>query len=173
VGEDVTPNRLATISASEKRTGSWITLHLVGQENGNVELCVVLAMSNIKDLLPSTFSDVRQLGQELIEFLLAFVQLTTTGVVNSEERHDAVDDEEAILVANEELSDLVQELHLVLRVDGTSVGDVVLSCAMLTTCGKNDANELTGLGIDAETLSDLGNPLWSEGAFRICGIRSE
>jgi hypothetical protein len=69
---------------------------------------------------------MRQLGQELIELLLALIEFTTTGVVDAEKRHDTVDDEKAVLVPDEELCDLVQQLHLMLRVDGSSVGDVVL-----------------------------------------------
>lgn len=41
-----------------------------------------------------------QLREELIELLLALIQLTTTGIVDAEESHDAVDNEEAILVAH-------------------------------------------------------------------------
>lgn len=73
-----------------------------------------------------TLSNVRQLRQELVELLLALVQLATTGVVDAEESHDAVDDEQAVLVADKELGDLVQQLHLVFRVDSASVCDVVL-----------------------------------------------
>lgn len=39
-----------------------------------------------------------QLREELIELLLALIQLTTTGIVDAEESHDAVDNEEAILL---------------------------------------------------------------------------
>jgi len=38
-------DRLATICTSEKSTCSWVALHLVSQEDGNIELCVVLAMA--------------------------------------------------------------------------------------------------------------------------------
>jgi hypothetical protein len=78
-----------------------------------------------------TFSDVGQLRQELVELLLALIQLATARVINSKECHDAVDNKEAVLVADKELGNLVQELHLVLRVDGTSVCDVVLRYALL------------------------------------------
>jgi hypothetical protein len=72
-----------------------------------------------------------QLRKELVELLLALVQLTTASIVDSEQGHDTVDDEKSILVSNEELGDLVQELHLVLRIDGSSVCDVVLSWMLL------------------------------------------
>jgi hypothetical protein len=69
---------------------------------------------------------MRQLREELVELLLTLVELTTTGVVDAEECHDTVDYEETILVADEELRDLVQQLHLMLGIDSASVGDVVL-----------------------------------------------
>ena len=72
-----------------------------------------------------------QLRQKLIELLLALVQLSTACVVDAEESHDAIDDEQAVLVTDEELGDLVQELHLVFGVDSTSVSDVVLGCPVL------------------------------------------
>lgn len=67
-----------------------------------------------------------ELREELVEFLLPFIELTTPGVVNTEESHDAVDDQESVLVADEKLGDLVQELHLVLRIDSASIRNVVL-----------------------------------------------
>jgi hypothetical protein len=74
-----------------------------------------------------TFSNVRQLGEELVELLLTFVQLSSASVVNSEEGHDTVDDQQTILVAHEILGNFVEKLHLMFGVDSTSVGDVVLS----------------------------------------------
>lgn len=58
--------------------------------------------------------------------MLTLVELTTASIVNTEQCHDAVDDEQTVLVTDEELGDLVQKLHLMLRVDGTGVSDVVL-----------------------------------------------
>jgi hypothetical protein len=77
-----------------------------------------------------TFGNMRQLGKELVELLLALIEFTTTRVVDTEERHDAVDDEKAVLVPDKELCDLVQQLHLMLRVDSTSISDVVLGYNM-------------------------------------------
>jgi hypothetical protein len=130
VGEDVTTDGLAAICTSEESACSGIALDLVGQEHGDVELCITLVVPYVERISWHTFSDVRQLREKLVELLLTLVELTTTGVVDTEESHDAVDDEEAILVADEELCDFVQELHLVLRVDSTSVGDVVLGYTM-------------------------------------------
>ena len=67
-----------------------------------------------------------ELREELVEFLLPLIQLTTPSIVDTKERHDAVDDQKPVLIANEELCDFVQELHLVLRIDSASVRDVVL-----------------------------------------------
>ena len=98
-----------------------------------------------------TFSDMRQLREELVEFLLTLIQLSTSHVVHPEQCHDAVDDQETVLVADEEFSNLVEELKLVLRVDSSSIGDVVLGC----------------LRIHTEALCDLGDPLGPEGAFGV------
>jgi hypothetical protein len=38
MGKNMSTNRLTTIGSGEESTCSWITLHLVGQENGDVEL---------------------------------------------------------------------------------------------------------------------------------------
>jgi hypothetical protein len=130
MGKDMTSNRLATISASKESTCAWITLHLVGQENGDVELWTMLVVSSSLFMRP-TFGDMCQLRQELVELLLPLIQFTTASVVDSKKRHDAVNDEETVLVTNKELGDLVQELHLVLGVDRTSVSDVVLGCTVL------------------------------------------
>jgi hypothetical protein len=69
---------------------------------------------------------MRKLRQELIELLLTLVELTTASIVDAEQCHDAIDDKQTVFVADEELGDLVQKLHLMLRVDGTGVCDVVL-----------------------------------------------
>lgn len=44
---------------------------------------------------------VCELRQELIEFLLSVRKLATAAVVDAKASHDAVDDEEAVLVAGE------------------------------------------------------------------------
>jgi hypothetical protein len=38
MGEDVAADRLSTVSPREESTGSWVTLDLIGQEHGNIEL---------------------------------------------------------------------------------------------------------------------------------------
>jgi hypothetical protein len=68
-----------------------------------------------------------QFREELVELLLAFIELTTANIVDAEQSHDAVDDEETVLVADKVLGDLVEKLHLMFRVGGASVGDVLLS----------------------------------------------
>ena len=44
---------------------------------------------------------MRQLREELIQFLLPVCQLAAAAVVDAEAGHDAVDDEEAVFVAGE------------------------------------------------------------------------
>lgn len=77
---------------------------------------------------------MRQLRKKLIQLLLALIQLTAASVVDSKEGHDAIDDEETILISHEELSNLVQELHLMLGVDSTSVSDIVLGFVLSARC---------------------------------------
>jgi hypothetical protein len=60
------------------------------------------------------FSDVRQLGKELIEFLLTLIELATADVVDAKECHDTVDDEKTVFVTDEVLGNFVQKLHLML-----------------------------------------------------------
>jgi hypothetical protein len=128
MSKDVTANRFATICAGEESTRTWIALHLVGQENSDIEFWdTSMRRGDIGPYIRHTFSDMRQLRKKLVELLLALVQFTTASVVDSEQGHDAVNDEKSVFVTNEELGDLVQELHLVLGVDSPSVGDVVLS----------------------------------------------
>jgi hypothetical protein len=128
VSKDVATDGLATICTSKESACSRIALDLIGQEDRDVELCTILVTPYIRSISHRTFSDVGQLREELVELLLSLVELATTGVVDTEESHDTVDDEEAVLVADEELGDFVQELHLVLGVDGASVSNVVLGC---------------------------------------------
>jgi hypothetical protein len=118
-----------------------------------------------------TFSNMRQFGKKLVEFLLSLVQFSSTSVVNSKEGHDAVDNEETVLIPDEELGNLVQKLHLMLGVDSTSVGDVVLRYAPLVRCSTG-ADIRTCLRIDPKSLSNLSNSLWPEGTFRVCDAQS-
>lgn len=67
-----------------------------------------------------------QLRKKLVKLLLALIQFATASIVDTEEGHNAVDDKETVFVANKELGDLVQKLHLMFRIDGAGVGDVIL-----------------------------------------------
>ena len=55
-----------------------------------------------------------KLRQELVELLLTVGKLAATAEVNSEACHDAVDDEEAVLVARELRRKGVEKLELML-----------------------------------------------------------
>jgi hypothetical protein len=68
-----------------------------------------------------------QFREELVKLLLALIKLATTDIVDAEQGHDAVDNEEAVLVTDEVFSNLVEELHLMLRINGASVSNVFLS----------------------------------------------
>lgn len=61
---------------------------------------------------------VRQLRQELVQFLLSVRQLAAAAVVDAETGHDAVDYEQTVLVAGEGGGERVQEFELVLSLGG-------------------------------------------------------
>ena len=52
-------------------------------------------------MLRVTFGHMRQLGEELVELLLAIGKFSTAAVVDSEAVHYAVDDEKTKFVAGE------------------------------------------------------------------------
>jgi hypothetical protein len=58
-----------------------------------------------------------------------------------------------------------------LRVNGSSISDVVLGYMLLGKHSRHHARTLTGLWVNAETLSNLRYPLRPECAFGICGTR--
>ncbi len=70
---------------------------------------------------------MRQLTQELIQFLLPVRQLAPAAEIDAETRHDAVDDEQAVVICCEVCAERVEEFELVLAVQGAAVGDVFLS----------------------------------------------
>jgi hypothetical protein len=51
---------------------------------------------------------MRQFRQELIELLLTLTQFTATGIVDSEQSHDAVNYQETVFIADEELRHFVK-----------------------------------------------------------------
>ncbi len=62
-----------------------------------------------------TFCHVCQPGQKLIQFLLSIRQLATAAVIHAEAVHDAVDDEESVLIAGELHRQGIEQLQLVLQ----------------------------------------------------------
>lgn len=81
MGKNVTTDRFASVGACEQSAGSRVRLHLVDDQDRDVEL----------------FSHLTELAQMLAKLALALVQLSTAMVVVSEVSHDAVDDEESVL----------------------------------------------------------------------------
>ena len=63
--------------------------------------------------------------------MLALFELASADIVDAEECHDAVDDEETILVAHKEFGNLVEKFHLVLRVGSAGIRDIVLGWVVL------------------------------------------
>jgi hypothetical protein len=55
-----------------------------------------------------------QLGEKLVELLLALIEFTTTCVIDTEKSHDAVDDKQPVLIANEKFGDFIEKFHLML-----------------------------------------------------------
>ena len=55
-----------------------------------------------------------QLGQKLIELLLTICKFSTTTVVHTETVHNAVDDEETILITCKRLGKCIKQLQLML-----------------------------------------------------------
>jgi hypothetical protein len=49
-----------------------------------------------------------QLREELVQFLLSLIELSTAYVVYSEKRHDTVNDEKTVFVAHKEFGDLIE-----------------------------------------------------------------
>lgn len=65
---------------------------------------------------------MRQLRQELIEFLLAIGQFPTATVVDAEAVHYTVNDEEAVFVGCKTRGESVQQFQLVLKKKGVNWG---------------------------------------------------
>ena len=65
-----------------------------------------------------------QPAQELVQLLLPIRQLPTPAVIDAEEGHDAVDDQEAVFVCRKRLIEDVEEFELVLAVLRARVEDV-------------------------------------------------
>lgn len=133
MSNDMPADWLPPICTSEQRRSTRITLHLVRHESHQVEL----------------FSHLGQLAEELTELLLTLAELTTADVVDAEEGHQAVDDEEAVLAGGELLGEVGEAFGLALAVGNTALDDVFVGC----------------LGLDAEALGDLDDALGAEGAF--------
>ena len=129
MGQDVAADRLATVCTCEESAGSGIALHLVRHKDSDIEFWKCVSVHSAPRLIEEnpvglTFGNVRQFRQKLIELLLTLIELTATDVVDTEQGHDAVDDEETVLVVHEILGNLVEKLHLMLRIDRTSISDV-------------------------------------------------
>ncbi|KAF2770240.1 hypothetical protein EJ03DRAFT_77363 [Teratosphaeria nubilosa] len=141
MSQDMTTDRLSAVCTGEKRTGTWITLDLICHEDRQVEL----------------FGHGSKAAEMHIELLLSFTELATSGVIDTEERHDGVDDEEAEVASGKLLSELGQELVLMLAVLGTCSTDVLVR----------------SLRVQAKAFSDLDNALRTEGSLGVCRVSFE
>lgn len=74
-------NRLASVGTGKQGAGTRIRLDLIDDQDSDVEL----------------FGHLAEFTEVLAEFSLTFVQLAAAVEVVAEVRHDAVDDEKAVL----------------------------------------------------------------------------
>lgn len=102
-------NRLPSIRTSKERRSTRITLNLVRDINGNIKL----------------LGHMRELAHHLVELLLTVSEFAAAAEVDAEAGHDTVDYEKAELVGGEVDGEVVEELELVLGVEGAAVDDVV------------------------------------------------
>ena len=96
-------------------------------KNADIELCAKCVNQSVYSELLKDFHTLRHMAQptqELIELLLPIRQLATPTIVNSKQRHDAVDNQEAVFVRSKRLVEGVEKLELVLAVLCTRVKDV-------------------------------------------------
>ena len=116
---------LAAVGTCEQRACSGIRLHLIRQEDGEVEL--------LRHLL--------ELAQVEIETLLSLAEFSTTEVVDTEECTDAVDDEQTELTTRELFAERSEEIGLMFAVPGTSDGDVLHSRVRVGTEALRDLDD--------------------------------
>lgn len=57
---------------------------------------------------------MRQLGKKLVELLLAIGEFSAPAVIDAETSHDAVDDEQTVLVGREVCRKSIEKLKLML-----------------------------------------------------------
>jgi len=110
-------NRLTTVHTGEHRARTWVTLDLVGHQHADVVL-----LCHERDLL-----------QELGKVGLTLAEFAASLIVDSEAGHDAVDNEQSILAGAEGFRAEVEKLALVLAIDGSGVGDVVVRLVWVHT----------------------------------------
>jgi hypothetical protein len=167
MSKNVAADWLSTIRTGEQSTRSRIALDLIGHEYSDVEFCVRVSKDTRRSTFHHTLSNMCQLGEKLIELLLALIELPTTGVIDTKESHDAVDDEKSIFITNEELGDLVQKLHLMFRVDSAGICDIVLSYERSVRIRMGGGSKLACLWLYPEPLCNLRNPFRPKGTFRV------
>jgi hypothetical protein len=151
MSEYVTTDGLASIGTCEQSAGAGIRLHLVDDQDSNVEFLRHLA----------------KLAKVLAQLSLAFVQFSTAMEVVAEVCHDAVDNEKTILPARERLSQATKLLVLVFTVLRPHVQNVLVSgfrinCELLVVANVKCVKPLT-----AKAFRDLYDALWTPCPLRV------
>lgn len=90
-----------------------------------------------------------QFHQKLIQLLLTIRQFPTSTIINPKTVHDAINNKQPILATHKCLRKRIQQLELVLAVQRTRIGNILLR----------------GIGIKSEPFCDLSNALGPERAL--------
>lgn len=140
MGHDVSTDWLLGVdSVSHATTG--VSRHLVSDENCDIEL--------LRDLLES--------AHDAVENLLALSKLTSARVVNSEGRHDGVDDEQREAVLDHAASCLHQQVDETIDREGSPNHDVVEDALRVKVKSVRDLLDALRpervLGVDEEHLA--------------------
>lgn len=143
----VTADGFASVGTCEKSTGTRVGLNLIDDQDSDVELLCHLT----------------ELTEVLAQLALAFVQLSTAMVVVAEVRHDAVDDEKAVLSGREWLgqtTELIVLVFAVLRanVEDVLVGGLVVNCALSACYTVSWARLILTAKAFGDLLDTIGTP---------------
>ena len=76
---------------------------------------------------------MRQLHQELVEFLLTIRKLTTSTIVHPKAVHDTIDYQQTELSCRKFLAKSIEQFQLMFAVESSSVSDILLGRFRINT----------------------------------------